>query len=566
MGLAHPIQPEGFARWPFVLLPLLATCTAVHAQCVTGQLTPPIQVPGNAFGIALALDGTELVVGGQYEAAVFVRTGTDSPLDALDDGWVLQAELFQPQIGDKFGWAVGISGDHLVVGAPATGGFSGPGAAYVFRRVDEGRLGNPADDDWILEATLTGLQGIGLNANFGTAASLDGDLVAVGAPTGAVAPGELPHGLVHVFRHDDAGTPADPVDDTWIEEAILEAGDPQFNQHFGERVDLSGSDLLVGAYNSAPSGAVYHFHASDAGITASAAGRTWSQIAKIEPPPGDAAPLFGRSLDFDGQRVLIGAVDRAYLYVLDDNGSPSDPWDDVWVHQFTFAATDTIPSDGFGAAVGLRGATAMIGAPHHGALAEGAVYMYRELPSSLAGAGTTWQLMTEAGPPVLAGSQQFGTAVLLAGDQAFAGERGSEVTDAASVFGAVTVYAFAEEPWTFIDAALLGGNGEPCLLGAGSLAPGAVVEVNIADAIASAPAAIVIGLSAALLPFKGGLLVPAPDLLIGFATNASGGLELAAHWPASIPFGTVVHVQAWIVDGDGVSGYAASNGLRIDVP
>src|SRR5262245_13817201 len=102
MGLPRPIQPEVLARWRYVVVALLATSMATHAQCVTGQLTPPIQVPGNAFGIALSLDATELVVGGQYEAAVFYRTGTDSPLDALDDGWVLQTELFQPQIGDKF--------------------------------------------------------------------------------------------------------------------------------------------------------------------------------------------------------------------------------------------------------------------------------------------------------------------------------------------------------------------------------------------------------------------------------------------------------------------------------
>ncbi|HTH04582.1 MAG TPA: hypothetical protein VL916_01880, partial [Ilumatobacteraceae bacterium] len=61
--------------------------------------------------------------------------------------------------------------------------------------------------------------------------------------------------------------------------------------------------------------------------------------------------------------------------------------------------------------------------------------------------------------------------------------------------------------------------------------------------------------------------VPHPDLLVaGLLSNASGGLTLGAMWPAAVPPGTALFLQAWIADPSGPAGLSASNGLQALTP
>ena len=74
---------------------------------------------------------------------------------------------------------------------------------------------------------------------------------------------------------------------------------------------------------------------------------------------------------------------------------------------------------------------------------------------------------------------------------------------------------------------------------------------------------LVIGLSAINVPFKGGTLVPSPDILItGLASNSLGLLSLGGTWPSGIPSGTKFWFQEWITDPAAVLGFSATNGLR----
>ncbi|TPW07470.1 MAG: FG-GAP repeat-containing protein, partial [Acidimicrobiaceae bacterium] len=70
---------------------------------------------------------------------------------------------------------------------------------------------------------------------------------------------------------------------------------------------------------------------------------------------------------------------------------------------------------------------------------------------------------------------------------------------------------------------LAGANGVPALAGEGTLQPGSSITLSLSGALANAPATLVIGLSQLGAPFKGGVLVPSPDLLLGgFVTGAGG--------------------------------------------
>lgn len=126
-------------------------------------------------------------------------------------------------------------------------------------------------------------------------------------------------------------------------------------------------------------------------------------------------------------------------------------------------------------------------------------------------------------------------------------------------------FLFGLPPSAFVDLGqgLAGAGGIPTLAGEGALQPGSSVTLSLTGAMANAPATLVVGLSQLVAPFKGGVLVPSPHLLLGgFVTGAGGDLVLSATWPAGVPSATAILFQYWITDAAGPQGFAASNGLQ----
>ena len=116
--------------------------------------------------------------------------------------------------------------------------------------------------------------------------------------------------------------------------------------------------------------------------------------------------------------------------------------------------------------------------------------------------------------------------------------------------------------WTDLGSALAGTHGAPQLAGSGLLCADLTVTLALSGALENSAAALVVGFSVLDLPFKGGTLVPAVDLLIpGLPTSPAGELTLSAAWPSGVPPGLTLWFQEWIADGAGPKGFAASNGL-----
>jgi ligand-binding sensor domain-containing protein len=116
--------------------------------------------------------------------------------------------------------------------------------------------------------------------------------------------------------------------------------------------------------------------------------------------------------------------------------------------------------------------------------------------------------------------------------------------------------------WTLLGDGLPGAGGlVPELVGSGTLEAGSSNTLTLSDARPSAPAWLVVGLQAVNLPLKGGVLVPDPLLALSLQTSPAGGLALAFHFPAGVPSGTELVLQAWVQDAAGIEGFAASNGL-----
>jgi hypothetical protein len=78
---------------------------------------------------------------------------------------------------------------------------------------------------------------------------------------------------------------------------------------------------------------------------------------------------------------------------------------------------------------------------------------------------------------------------------------------------------------------------------------------------------LIAGVSALQAPFKGGVLVPVPDVLLpGLPLDASGALSLQSTWPASAPAGFSFWLQFWTPDAGAPKGFAASNGVMGTAP
>lgn len=182
------------------------------------------------FGFAVGIDGETVGVGAPVDntaagsAYVFVRSGTS---------WSQQAKLTASDAAavDNFGRnVVGISGDTLVVGAPFddTGAGTDAGSAYVFVR---------SGTSWSQQAKLTASDAAAGDA-FGISVSISGDTVVAGA-----------------FNDDDGGTNSGSAyvftrsGTSWSQQQKLTASDAAAGDQFGFSVSNSGNTVVAGAFN-----------------------------------------------------------------------------------------------------------------------------------------------------------------------------------------------------------------------------------------------------------------------------------------------------------------------------
>jgi hypothetical protein len=125
----------------------------------------------------------------------------------------------------------------------------------------------------------------------------------------------------------------------------------------------------------------------------------------------------------------------------------------------------------------------------------------------------------------------------------------------------------SEPTWKQLGGALSGSAGVPLLRGDGEPSAGHLITLSLSRARPSTLAALVIGWSTLGAPFKGGVMVPNPNVLItGLPTNGAGSLVLSGTWPPALPPALTIDFQYWITDPAGPAGFAASNGLSATTP
>lgn len=122
-----------------------------------------------------------------------------------------------------------------------------------------------------------------------------------------------------------------------------------------------------------------------------------------------------------------------------------------------------------------------------------------------------------------------------------------------------------ESPWSSLGGGAVGTTA-PLMLGRGDLVGGGGLAFAVSGGPANAPGALIAGLSAVALPFKGGTLVAAPDVVVPLAADAQGRVDFAIPLPATVPGGLQLALQTWLADGGAPAGFVGSNGVVATAP
>jgi len=184
------------------------------------------------FGHAVSLSGDRLLVGAYYDGTATENMGAAYVFD-YDNGnalWVESAKLVSDEGVDQgfFGYAVSLSGDRALVGAMEdTGNVAASGAAYVFDL--DGQSWSQTQ-----QLTVPTLNGGG---QLGYAVSLQADRALVGAnkdnANGFIS------GSVYVY---------DWVGSEWLQPQRLSGLDTETRDEFGAAIAVSGGKALIGAF------------------------------------------------------------------------------------------------------------------------------------------------------------------------------------------------------------------------------------------------------------------------------------------------------------------------------
>lgn len=537
--------PLGAARFaPLSLACALLTGAlvphGVRAQCpVSSVPTAGLPLAGAEFGTSVAAaDGVVVIgapawapTGGAPEGAVVVSVWTGT-------SWV-SSFLARPASigpGDRFGQDVAVNEDASViaVGAPLHDGAAVDGGKLAIYEWD------PLLSTWTLRVEYDGIFVSGL---FGWSVAASGSRVAVGEPTGLFA-----YGTVNVLRRTAPGV--------WANDGSL-LGDEAF-AGFGFDVALSGTRLAVGiplddrgALVDAGAAAVFEHDGSG-----------WTLLERLENKnfPDESAGFYGWSVALHGDDLAIGRPGQ----------TPDSPGGRATVYHWEGAYQWRLSTWGGGLPWRIGASTALAEGRH----ALGGPGW--DAPGADSGYVAVHQYQTDEhwvvpgtfleGDPTQAGAQ-FGFALALTGERLVVGAPFADVGGLANA-GRVTAYDVRPRVGVIdLGHALPGWSGSAPRIDADSGICGAREQwIAVRDARPLAPVFLVLGALAEPLPFKGGVFVPRPDIVLPLGgTSAFGELPLDFELPAGLPAYSLWW-QFWLKDADGPWGFAATNAVRCDYP
>ncbi len=422
-------------------------------------LTAADWAAGDQFGVSVAVDGDTAVVGAWKEdgvdgdgndiievgaAYVFVKNSNDewdrkAKLTASDGANVPDIEGVDE--GDRFGYAVAIDGDTIVVGAYRNDDHGDDsGAAYVYIKPGGGWA--DATETVKLTAPDRVTASDGTDDLFGLSVAVDGDTVVVGAPfqnyERDASLGDLIFvGAVYVFTKPSTGWTG-TIASAKLTTPITPVNTRLPNDLFGSSVAVDGDTILIGSYLSDDSfnrdghGRAYIYTKPNGGWVDSS--DYTSRLTASDGAPGD---WFGYSVALDGDTAVIGArlhndsrrgagSGAAYVFVKESG---------AWSEKAKLTASDGSVDGQFGFSVAVDDKTVVVGAwkdDDHGS-GSGSAYVFIEPDIGWAASNETLKLTAPDG----AANDRFGVSVAVEGNQALVGAYKDDnvaVVDSGSVY------------------------------------------------------------------------------------------------------------------------------------
>jgi hypothetical protein len=306
----------------------------------TATLTPSDGVGGDNFGEVVAIDGDTILVSAQNVSTVYLFVKPP-------DGWkdmTETAKLTASAPTSRFGLALGINGDTVVIGAYGT---QQAGTAYVYVKPQSGW------QDMQETAELLAAN----KGDFGLAVAVYSNTVVVGAPTAFDQ-----SGAIYVYTRPANGwRDVEPI-------ATLTASDDTYGANFGGALSLYRNTLLVGAFlANVTAGEAYVYVRPHGGWV------DMKETARLLPPAGSG--YFGISVSLSGRVALVGASylflqGSAYVFV-----QPKSGWRTTSHFRAKLQASDGEVDDLFGSSVSNDGAVQLVGAFQQN-VSRGAAYVF----------------------------------------------------------------------------------------------------------------------------------------------------------------------------------------------
>jgi len=255
-----------------------------------------IEAPGvpEQFGYSVDMDGNYMVTGMPNDNWAGVNSGSAYVWYLFDlagqKAWYPIARLINENgaSGHLFGFDVSIttlSGGDALVAVGAWGEFTDKGAVYIFRvSISTGQTTLP------VRITPTPYPN---GTIFGYSVSLDGDILAVGAPLGDMSGPDW--GTVYVFDRNSGGA------DKWG--CIATNPAPNGNIFFGGKVSLENDTLAVTRPSLGTNRAVFIYNQNTGGAD------KWGLTSSVYPPPGSPNQFADSvAVNSSGSAILIGAT------------------------------------------------------------------------------------------------------------------------------------------------------------------------------------------------------------------------------------------------------------------
>jgi len=336
---------------------------------------------------------------------------------------------------DRFGNAVAITpdGNIAVVGAfrKDKNDLSQVGAAYVFIR---------SGGDWTQHSKLTASDGAETDVfGISVAISEDGNIIAIGAkndtPEGQL--GNQGPGSAYIFRRKTAIQDSNFF--TWTESKKVTASNATADAFFGTSIAVSGDTVVVGAIKGdgkvVDSGAAYVFVKDHGGTN------NWGEQKILVASDGTARAEFGRSVDIEGDLVVVGSPLTDAVYIFHRDIVLNKP---TWTQETKLVPDGSAPnSNSFGRSVAISRGTVVVGEP----LGESAYVFKRILPiiCRFPPCEISWPEQGKLTASSLPNFDLLGWSVDIDGDRIVVGAQNDD--SAGDSFGSVHVFIRTEGVW-----------------------------------------------------------------------------------------------------------------------